>query len=89
MTDRTALTVVTQPAALADRVAALQAQARSLAAEHVEQFLTALDQVARLGAEIAVGGDAYSPGIRETARQIADQAPQAALNVRALLGRAG
>ncbi len=83
-----ALTVVpVTTAPLAERVQALQAQARELAAEHVAHFLAQLDEVAALAAEIATGGEAYSPGVKETARQVADQAPQAALNIRAIVGR--
>lgn len=54
------------------RVRRLQASARALAADHVEAFAEAMADLETLAAEIATGGDAYSVGVRELARTLAE-----------------
>jgi hypothetical protein len=57
---------------LAARVRRLQIEARDLAKDHVRGLSAAIVNVERLAAEIAEGGDAYPPGIRDLARRIVD-----------------
>ncbi len=70
------------------RIQRLQAEARSLAHEHVEQLRAALADVARLSAEICDGGDAYPVGAREVARRLAEEAGHQALTLAAINDRA-
>lgn len=56
----------------AARAARLLAEAKSAADEQVHALEQALLTVAHLAAEIAVGGDAYPPGVREICRRLVD-----------------
>ena len=57
---------------VAERVRRLQAEAKQLAKDHVKALSTAMVELEQLAAEIAEGGDAYSAGVREVARQLAE-----------------
>lgn len=72
---------------LAHRVRRLQAEAQAGAKEHVGQLATALRDVENLAFEIAGGGDAYPPGIRDLARRILEECETRALTLNSLLGR--
>lgn len=65
-------TVVPKTETVAQRVQRLQAEARQLAKDHVRSLTTAMIQVEQLAAEIAEGGDAYAPGIRDIARRLVE-----------------
>lgn len=68
------LKIVPPPKAetVAERVRRLQTEARQLAKDHVKALSTAMVELQQLAAEISEGGDAYSAGVREVARQLAD-----------------
>lgn len=72
---------------LAARARRLQAEARAVAREHVEQLRAALAEVARISAEIADGGEAYPVGAREISRRLADDTASQALTLSALNDR--
>lgn len=55
---------------LAGRIKRLQAEAKSMAREHIAILEEGLHAMARTAAEIADGGDAYPVGAREMARQL-------------------
>lgn len=57
---------------ISERVRQLQAEAKSLAREHIMALEGALFQVERLASEIADGGEAYPPGVRDIARRLAE-----------------
>ncbi|MBI1197409.1 MAG: hypothetical protein GC203_06060 [Phenylobacterium sp.] len=57
---------------VAERVRRLQAEAKQLAKDHVATFASAMADLETLAAEISVGGEAYAPGVRELARQLAE-----------------
>jgi hypothetical protein len=57
---------------VAQRVQRLQAEARQLAKDHVKSLSAAMVDLERLASEIAEGGDAYAPGIRDIARRLAE-----------------
>ena len=57
---------------VAQRVQRLQAEARQLAKDHIKSLTTAMMDLEQLAAEIAEGGDAYAPGIRDIARRLAE-----------------
>jgi hypothetical protein len=83
-----ALTLVsdtTEP--LSDRIRRLQAEARSMAREHVAALEQALVGVSRLAAEIADGGEAYPVGARQMARQLIAECEGRAQTLDAILVR--
>jgi len=59
---------------VAERVRRLQAEARQLAKDHVHALSAAIMNAEAIAAEIAEGGDAYPPGIRDLARRFAEDA---------------
>ena len=65
-------TLVPMAETVAQRVRRLQAEARQLAKDHVRSFSAAMSELEHLAAEIADGGEAYAPGIREMARRLAE-----------------
>ena len=71
----------------AERIKRLQQEARILAREQVEALAHDLEAVAQRAAEIAEGGDAYPPGIRELAHRLAEDAPQKAQGLVSILHR--
>lgn len=83
----TGKTLETQAEPISTRVARLQAEARAMAAEHIDELARALDNVHRLCAEIAIGGDAYPVGIREMARRLAEETEGRTQAMEAILAR--
>jgi hypothetical protein len=57
---------------VARRVQRLQAEAKQLARDHVAALTTAMASLEELAAEVAEGGDAYPPGVRDVAQRLAD-----------------
>ena len=57
---------------VAQRVQRLQAEARQLAKDHVKSLTGTMMELELIAAEIAEGGDAYAPGIRDIARRLAE-----------------
>jgi hypothetical protein len=57
---------------VAERVRKLQAEARQLAKDHIKSLSEAMTQVEHMAAEIAEGGDAYPPGVRDLARRFVE-----------------
>ncbi len=88
----TPLRVVTNQSApavsLGDRVRALQAEARGLAREHIEALAASLLATQRLADDIAAGGEAYPPGVRDIARRLSEDSAAKALTLEALSARA-
>jgi hypothetical protein len=58
---------------ISERVRRLQIEARSLAREHIMALQSALIAVERLSGEIADGGEAYPPGVRDIARRLVEE----------------
>ena len=58
---------------ISERVKRLQAEARGLAREHIQALRTALQEVERLAAEVADGGELYPAGVRELARRLTEE----------------
>lgn len=88
VTDNTARAKVGEET-LSGRVRRLQAEARSMAREHVAVLGAALMEVARTAAEIAEGGDAYPVGAREMARQLVADTEARMLTLEAVMNRRG
>jgi hypothetical protein len=72
---------------VAERIKRLQAQAKSLARDHIKALETALLDVERLSAEIADGGEAYPVGVREIARRLNAECAASGDTIKALAGR--
>ena len=72
---------------VARRVQRLQAEARQLAKDHVKSFTDAMAELERLAAEIADGGEAYAPGVRDIARRLAEELDNRAQTVEAISAR--
>lgn len=75
------------PLNTAERVKRLQAEARMLAAEQIDQLETALLTAAKLATEIAEGGDAYAIGARELAGRLAEDLTAKAETLEAITQR--
>lgn len=61
-----------KPETVAQRIRRLQAKAKLLANDHIRALAAEMVDLQRLAAEIATGGDAYAPGVREVARQLVE-----------------
>lgn len=72
---------------VAQRVQRLQAEARQLAKDHVKSFTGAMMDLEQLAAEIADGGDAYAPGIRDIARRLVEDLESRVQTVDAISAR--
>ena len=75
------------PQTTADRVKRLQAEARALGAEQIDQLEAALLMAANLAQEIADGGDAYAIGARELAARLAEDLRAKAETMEAIMSR--
>jgi hypothetical protein len=94
-----ALRVITNPATqtapvessaytgLSERIRRLQTEAEQLAREHICAFAASLAQTQRIAQEIAQGGEAYPAGVREIARQLAEESQAKAQTLAAILTR--
>lgn len=71
----------------AERVRRLQAEARIVAREHIEQLERALMRTTEAAREVAEGGDAYPAGVRELSSLISEDLPERLMLLRALLAR--
>lgn len=72
---------------VAQKVRRLQAEARQLAKDHVRSFSDAMTELERLAAEIADGGEAYSPGVRDIARRLAEDLDSRVQTLEAITAR--
>jgi hypothetical protein len=72
---------------VSERVRRLQAEAKQLAKDHVKSLSSAMVALEQLAAEIAEGGDAYAPGIREVARQLAEDLDSRVQTLEAIAAR--
>lgn len=72
VSDNDLKTIMPKSETVAQRVQRLQAEARQLAKDHVKSLTAAMMDLEQLAAEIADGGDAYAPGIRDIARRLVE-----------------
>jgi hypothetical protein len=73
---------------VADRVRALQAEAKGLAREHVQELERLLLEVEKMCAEIAEGGEAYPAGVRDIARRLVEDCEARVQTLEAIISRA-
>jgi hypothetical protein len=72
---------------VADRVRRLRAEARQLAQDHVLALTSAMAEANRLAQEIAEGGDAYPPGVRDLARRFSEDCDLRVQSIEAITAR--
>lgn len=58
---------------VSERVRRLQAEAKQAARDHVALFARQMVDLQFLAIEIADGGEAYPPGVRDVARRLAEE----------------
>ena len=87
VTDNNLKTAFQMPETVAQKVRRLQAEARQLAKDHGKAFTDAMTDLESLAAEIAGGGEAYSPGIRDIARRLAEDLDSRVQTVEAIAAR--
>lgn len=75
------------PANLSGRIQGLQAEAKRLAREHIAALAASLAQTHQLADEIAQGGDAYPPGVRDIARRLCEENAARAMTIEAITAR--
>jgi ABC-type transporter Mla subunit MlaD len=73
---------------VAQHVQRLQAEARQLASEHIKALSAAMVSLQELAAEIADGGEAYVPGVRDIARRLAEDLDSRVQTLEAIEARA-
>lgn len=74
---------------VAQRISRLQWEAQVLAAENTEGFAADMHLMAARALEIAGGGDAYPPGVRELAARLAASLEMNAKSMQAILRQVG
>ena len=72
---------------VAQRIRRLQNEARLLAKDHIKALSTAMVEVETLAAEIAEGGDAYPPGVRDLARRLVEDCEARVQTLEAIVAR--
>jgi hypothetical protein len=72
---------------VAQRVRRLQLEARQLAKDHIKALSAAMVEVETLAAEIAEGGDAYPPGVRDLARRLVEDVEARVQTLEAIVAR--
>ena len=72
---------------VAERVRRLQAEAKQLAKDHVHALSAAIMNAEQIAAEIAEGGDAYPPGVRDLARRFVEDVDARVQTLEAIVAR--
>jgi hypothetical protein len=72
---------------VAERVRRLQAEAKLLAKDHIRSLSTAMVSVEQMAAEIAEGGEAYPPGVRELASRLVEDIEARVQTLEAIVSR--
>ena len=83
----TDLTTTPKHETVAERVRRLQAEAKQLAKDHVRSLSAALVNVEQLALEIAEGGEAYPPGVRDLARRMVEDCETRVQTLEAIVSR--
>jgi len=73
---------------IAETMRRLRAEAQAHARAHSEILETAVVELEAIAQDVAVGGEAYLGGVRETARRLVVELGNARLQLESLLGRA-
>ena len=81
------LKTLSKPETVAERVRRLQAEAKTLAKDHIRALSAAMMDVEQMAAEIAEGGDAYPPGVRDLARRLIEDTEARVQTLEAIVAR--
>lgn len=84
---KTAAAAAAKSETVAQRVRRLQQEAKQLAKDHIKALGTAIVEVETLAAEIAEGGDAYPPGVRDLARRLVEDCEARVQTLEAIVAR--
>ncbi|HKR86877.1 MAG TPA: hypothetical protein VJS38_01760 [Phenylobacterium sp.] len=84
---KAAASVAPKAETVAQRVRRLQQEARQLAKDHIKALGAAMVEVETLAAEIAEGGDAYPPGVRDLARRLVEDCEARVQTLEAIVAR--
>ena len=80
-------TQATKPETVAQRVRSLQEEARMLARDHMRTLTASLVALEELATEIAEGGDAYPPGVRDLSRRLVEDCEMRVQTLEAIISR--
>ena len=80
-------TVTPKTETVAQRVRRLQSEAKQLAKDHVKALTAAIVEVEQMAAEIADGGEAYPPGVRDVARRLVEDMESRVQTLEAIAAR--
>lgn len=72
---------------VAQRVKRLQAEAKQLAKDHIKALTAQIVAVEEMAAEIAEGGEAYPPGVRDLARRLVEDMDSRVQTLEAIVAR--
>jgi hypothetical protein len=75
------------PGSVSERIRQLRIEARGLARDQVDLLRNNLLEMQQFAAEIAGGGEAYPPGVREIAARISDDSAAKAATLAAIMSR--
>ena len=81
------LKTTTKTETVAERVRRLQAEAKQLAKDHIRSLSAAIMSVEQMAAEIAEGGEAYPPGVRDLARRMVEDCELRVQTLEAIVSR--
>ena len=84
---KAAAVVAPKSETVAQRVRRLQLEAKTLAKDHIRALSTAMVEVETIAAEIAEGGDAYPPGVRDIARRLVEDCEARVQTLEAIVAR--
>lgn len=80
-------TILPKAETVSQRVQRLQAEAKQLAKDHVRSLTRAMVELEELAAEIADGGEAYAPGVRDIARRMVEDLDSRVQTLEAIAAR--
>lgn len=72
---------------VAERIRRLQAEAKQLARDHVRSLSAEMVKIEEMAAEIADGGDAYPPGVRELCSRLVEDIEARVQTLEAIVSR--
>ncbi len=72
---------------VAERVRRLQLEAKLLAKDHIKALSAQMVAVEQMAAEIAEGGEAYPPGVRELASRLVEDIDSRVQTLEAIVSR--
>ncbi|MGA0607594.1 hypothetical protein ACO2Q0_16505 [Phenylobacterium sp. VNQ135] len=78
---------VSKTETVAQRVKRLQQEAKQLAKDHIKALTAQIVAVEEMAAEIAEGGEAYPPGVRDMARRLVEDMDSRVQTLEAIVAR--